>query len=355
MPAGAAPMLPHPLLLVGAYGSPYSRKMRAVLRYRRLPFRWIVRGSRADEGIPAVPVDLIPVLAFPGDDGRPADAMIDSTFQIRRLESLARERSVVPPDPAVAFLDFLLEDYADEWLTKAMFHYRWSFAPDVLRASHVLPLDRRLDLEPAAHAALARAFADRQIGRLAVVGSTPATAPIIEDSYRRLLGCLDRIFRERPFLFGERPAAADFGLHGQLTQLVAFDPTPSAIAAEVAPRVIAWVNRVEDLAGVAVDDGGWSARADAVDGRLADLLREVGRTYAPFLVANADAIAAKAPEVRCEIAGASYRQRPFPYQAKCIGWLRDARARLADADRQWVDGVLAGTGCELLFPDGGRP
>ena len=54
-----------PLLLVGGYGSPYSRKMRAVLRYRRIPFRWILRGSRWDVGIPDVPVALIPHEARP--------------------------------------------------------------------------------------------------------------------------------------------------------------------------------------------------------------------------------------------------------------------------------------------------
>ena len=48
-------------------------------------------------------------------------------------------RGVVPPDPAVAFIDALLEDYADEWLTKCMFHYRWAHAADIAKASAILP------------------------------------------------------------------------------------------------------------------------------------------------------------------------------------------------------------------------
>ena len=55
--------------------------------------------------------------------------MIDSSPQIMRLEELVPGRSLVPTDPVVAFLDHLLEDYGDEWVTKQMFHYRWWY-PD---------------------------------------------------------------------------------------------------------------------------------------------------------------------------------------------------------------------------------
>jgi glutathione S-transferase len=327
------------LKLVGAYASPYTRKMRAVLRFRRLPFQWIVRGSEEDAGIPPVPVNLIPVLVFA--DG---EAMIDSTFQIRRLEALYPDRSIVPSDPALAFLAALVEDYADEWLTKPMFHYRWAYAPDIARASRVLPLDARPALDAASHTSMADAFARRQIDRLAVVGSNPTTAPVIEASYRRLLSVLDARFASAPFVFGTRPATADFGLFGQLSQLALFDPTPAAIAVDVAPRVIAWANRMDDLSSLEVD--GWATR-DAVD--LSPLLAEIGRTYAPFLLANADALAAGAPEVNCEIDGTRWVQRSFPYQGKCLRWLREAHAALAADDRRWVDDSMAGSGCERLF------
>ena len=38
-----------PIVIVGAHSSPYSRKMRAVLRYRHIPHDWVVRGSRWDD------------------------------------------------------------------------------------------------------------------------------------------------------------------------------------------------------------------------------------------------------------------------------------------------------------------
>ncbi len=330
------------ITLVGAYGSPYTRKMRAVLRYRRIPFRWVLRGSEEDVGIPPVPVDLIPVLVLP--DGT---AMIDSTFQIRRLEALDPARSLVPPDPVLAFLDAVVEDYGDEWLTKAMFHYRWAYAADAAHASRVLPFDQRLHLRPAVHEAGGRVFAERQIGRLAVVGSNAATAPAIEASYRRLLAILDARLQTSPFLFGRRPAAADFALFGQLTQLAQFDPTPAAVASEVAPRVIAWVNRIEDLGSLEVGDDGWAPRAPTVEA-LRPLLGDIGRTYVPFLLANADALAAGAAEVVCDLDGVRWTQRPFPYQAKCLRWLREAHALLGADDRAAVAAAVAGTGCEPL-------
>ena len=154
-----------PLTLVGGYGSPYSRKMRAVLRYRRIPFRWIMRGSPEDKGIPAVPVSLIPVLVFTGEDGKADDAMIDSTFQIARLETMFKQRSLVPPDPALAFLQSLIEDYGDEWLTKPMFHYRWSYDADIRKASHVLMLDRMLTMDTDRLHGVSKMIGDRQIAR----------------------------------------------------------------------------------------------------------------------------------------------------------------------------------------------
>ncbi|HJO25262.1 MAG: glutathione S-transferase family protein [Myxococcota bacterium] len=341
-------MSPRPLKILGAPGSPYSRKLRSVLRYRRIPHLWIQRNSRDDCDTPEVPVSLLPVLVFPGEDGAPDTAAIDSTPLIRRLESDYPGRSVIPTDPVMAFIDALLEDYADEWLTKAMFHYRWAFGADVAKAASVLPFWTRWDVPDQRIAPLAKQFSERQIARLWVVGSNETTGPVIEASYRRYLTLLDAHLTRQPFLMGTRPASSDFGAFGQLTQLGLFDPTPAAVTLETAPRVISWVEVVEDLSGTEPDEAGWTPR-DAVRDTLRALLGEVGRVYAPFLLANAAALDAGAERVECEIDGEPWVQKPFPYQGKCLASLRAQHAALSGADRDAADGILAGTGCEALF------
>jgi glutathione S-transferase len=338
----------YPMKLLGVPGSPYSRKLRAVLRFRRVPHLWILRGSKREGDVPETPVRLMPVLVFPGPDGRYEEAAIDSTPLIRRLEREHDGRSVIPPDPVIAFLDALLEDYADEWLTKCMFHYRWAFAADVEYAKQLLPRWNAIDRTDAEIAVRAKQAAERQVGRLGVVGSNATTAPVIEASYRRLLRLLNVRLTETNFMLGERPAASDFALFGQLTQLVQIDPTPMAIAREETPRVVAWVDNVEDLSGLDVSETDWLAR-DALPPALRDLLTEVGRVYAPFLVANARAFETGAERVECEIDGRPWVQQPFPYQRKCLAALRAGRSKLDSSDRSALDALLAGTGCEDLF------
>jgi glutathione S-transferase len=84
-----------PLRIVGAPGSPYSRKLRAVLRYRRIPFAWVSMGSREARALPRPKVELLPQLVYPGAK----EALTDSSPLIRRLEREYTGRSVIPDDP----------------------------------------------------------------------------------------------------------------------------------------------------------------------------------------------------------------------------------------------------------------
>ena len=340
-------MLSTPLEFMGAPGSPYTRKMRAILRYRRIPHIVYQQNSEEVATRPRAKPPLLPTFYLPDEKGEIV-AITDSTPLIRRFEEEFEGRSVLPPDPVLEFLDLLLEDYADEWLTKCMFHYRWYYAADAKKAGSVLPHWANTDVSDAEIAPVQKMIAERQIGRLGVVGSNDVTAPVIEDSYRRFLQLLDAHLQRSRFLFGARPSAADFALVGQLTCLALFDPTPAALTLEASPRIYAWVEGSEELSGLAVDDEGWIGR-DGVSETLAALLGEVGRVHVPFLLANAAALESGAEQVETVIDGKPWVQKPFPYQRKCLRWLREARDELRPADRAAVDALLKGSGCEALF------
>ena len=105
--------------LMGAPGSPYTRKMLGVMRFRHIPYR-LERQSRirnSSEDLhrkkrvqPKVP--LLPTFYF--EDYKAGEiAVTDSSTLIRRFEKEYEGRSVIPSDPALAFIDLLLEDYGD--------------------------------------------------------------------------------------------------------------------------------------------------------------------------------------------------------------------------------------------------
>ena len=336
-----------PLLLSGAPGSPYTRKMLAVLRYRHIPYRFLLTGHDVPKELPAPKVALLPTF-YLKEKGGNFQAAVDSTPLIRRFENEFSGRAVVPADPVIEFIDYLLEDYADEWLTKAMFHYRWYYKPDIERAAAILPRWRGISAPEDEMLKMGKIFADRQISRLYVVGSNDTTAPVIEASYLRYLEAMKALLEKQPFLMGKRPGGSDFGAYGQLTQLSHFDPTPMEETLKRAPRVFAWVDLVEDLSGLEPNEDDWMAR-NAIPEAIRTLLKEVGRVYVPALRANAKALMDGAEKVETEIDGQRWVQQPFPYQGKCLQWLREKHAALGETDRKLVNDILSGTGCEKLF------
>ena len=75
----------------------------------------------------------------------------------------------------------------------------------------------------------------------------------------------------------------------------------------------------------------------------------MGRVYIPALLANNAAIDAGQDQMDATIDGQPWTQPTFPYQAKCLQTLRHRYFSLDQADRDGVDTVLAGTGCEAFL------
>ncbi|MEJ2603064.1 MAG: glutathione S-transferase [Gammaproteobacteria bacterium] len=329
-----------PYTIYGALGSPYSMKMRAVLRYRRLPHIFVA-AMPGDPPIADVRPAVIPVLLFPDGSWH-----VDSTPIVETLErQLPPMRSLVPEDPALAFLAWLIEDFADEWGTKLMFHYRWYRQPDQEAFSHWGTFDRLPGSGREVIERTARAFAERQISRMPLVGCTEQNRELIEATFHELIGLLDAHVTERHFVFGSRPSVADFGLYGQLSQL-AVDPTPAGIMRDQTPYAWRWVGHVDDASGI---EGEWLDGEHADCALLDGLLALCNEVYLPFLAANAAAISAASDSFELELRGRRYAQGSFRYQAKCLARLRERYAALDPASRTRVDEALgAGEGVAIL-------
>ena len=329
-------------VLYGGLGSPYSMKVRAVLRYRRIPHDWVQLGTPGapQDVLQRVKVPVIPVLRFP--DGT---WMNDSTPLLHELERrLPGARSIVPEDPAQAFLAALLEDMADEWGTKAMFLYRWLRSRDQVQMSEWLAFDRLAGHGRAAIAEHAASFRDRQVGRMALVGCTAHNAPLVETSTDRILRLFEAHVTEAPYLFGSRPSLADFGWLGQLSQLIV-DPTPAEHLRSFFPWTTRWLMQLDDASGI---EGAWRAPRAALPDTVRGLLAIAADLYFPFLEANAAAVARGDPTFRIEVWGLPYEQSPFKYQVRCLAELRAAYAALPAAARAEVDAALPAAARESL-------
>ncbi len=331
-----------PIHILGLAGSPYTRKLVAALRYRRIPYTLEWRHPMDSyKGRIAPKPPLLPTVYF-GEDPQP---VTDTTPIIRRLETDHQGRSILPDMPVMRLINSLIEDYADECLTKAMFHYRWRYEADIAYASDMLIYWAAPTMPADQARTYAKEFGDRQISRLGYVGSNEVTGPIIEAAYLRFLTLMNDLIQHDGYVLGGRPSSADFALYGQLTQLTSVDPTPMKAAEKVSLRLRAWVDRLDDLSGL--EAGGW--RADTAP--IQPLLAEIGRVYAPLLLANAAALEAGEETFATTVDGAEWRQNSFPYQRKCLGWLRDEFAALSVADQAAAMAILDGTGCEPIFKE----
>lgn len=319
--------------LFGVELSPYSLKVRAYFRYKRIPHEWIARDTNSQEEYARhARLPLVPLVVTPDGQG-----MQDSTPIIDHFEARVPDPPLHPADPCLAFLSTLVEEYADEWANKQMFHYRWRDAADQRSAAERIARLTRPGLSEEAYAEATEQIRQRMVPRLSFVGSSEATRDHIESSLDRLLAILERHLSARTHLFGGRPSLGDFGLSAQLYQC-STDPTAGALMRKVAPIVTAWAVRMLDPT-----DEGETETWDALAPTLHPLLVEIGETFLPWTAANAQALADGADVCTVMLRGAEYRQAPQKYHARSFGVLRQ---RYADVvDKMALDPILEAADC----------
>ncbi len=283
--------------LIGSTASPYAIKLRALLRYRRIPFDWVIMTKALRQQTAHLRPGLIPVLQYPDGTFRGETTMLAYDLELRH-----RGRSVIPQDRALAFVCDLLEDLADEWAVKPLFLYRWWDPEDQAYVSRWAGEEWSTSEAETGSREEIEEFRRRQVSRMPILGATVENKPLLEESYRRILSAFEPHVSMRSYLFGSRPSLADFAWFGQLSEM-ATDPTPMRILREKAPFTDHWVRRLDDASGV---EGEWHPRERALGPWAEALLRIAGELYLPFLLANAEAFAKGLERLEIEVWGLRY-------------------------------------------------
>ena len=308
-------------VILGRPESGYSMKVRAAMRYKGVVHEWLERGLRNEKLFQAhASVQLIPLVFRP--DGT---AIQDSTPILEELEAMHREPSLHPVEPATRFLSDLLEEYGDEWVNKLMFHHRWGYKADQKHRSATLARGM-LEGHPLRVFAplVARFMVRRMVPRMAFAGANENNAPLLIESFGRLVAMLEDHFETRPYLFGARPAFGDFGLWGQLQQ-ASIDPTCGAYMREHSPRVLAWIDRMLEPRA----EGEFERLSELAGSLLPIFAGEVER-FLSWDASNAKAWEAGRERSEVSMDGRLYFQKTFKYPARGLAILREKFARVAD-------------------------
>ncbi len=320
--------------IIGAEMSPYSVKVRSYFRYKGIPFQWIPRNAASQaEFEKYAKMPIIPLVVTLDGTG-----IQDSTPIIDRIEKLHPEPSIHPAEPITNFISTLIEEFGDEWGNKWMFHYRWAREIDQRCSAGRIARMRSPKASEEEHAALAGQVRIRMVERVWYVGSNELTASQIEIGFQDMLALLEDHLSTRPYLFGGRPAFADFGLWGQLYELWT-DPTAGALIEGNAPHVLDWIHRMLWPRAEGAFES-WKTLAPTM---MPILTRQVGRQFWTWTLANEKALAEGKDEFSVTLGDNVWLQKPQKYHARSLGMLRAKYASLAD--KRDLDLILAAAGC----------
>lgn len=221
--------------LFGAETSAYSTKMRSYLKYKAFAFDWVPRTSETEDELKRLSrFGTLPVLVTAS-----GFAVHDTTPMMEALEADSPEPSATPADPATAFLACVLEEYADVWLAKAAFHYRWTRKKDQRLAAQRSIEEYYPSGVPGDKKATEELAIETMTGQLKTMQLEGELGGAVEKSFKKFIKLLDDHLKKHLFIFGDRPSIADFAIAGQLIQMMK-DPTPAKIIEKDGEFVAKW-------------------------------------------------------------------------------------------------------------------
>lgn len=309
--------------LYGANGSPYSCKIRSYLRFKRIPFDWVPPSFAMGvwpKKFSHIKPKVIPVLEFPDEF-----SMNESTAIIKKIEESTPNRSVfIQNNCYLQFISNIIEDFADEWVTKLMFGVRWNREIDQNFSStfitYNIPYSKNLSQS---RKFFCQNAVKRQVDRRGLVGCSDDD--MIHSSLNEICSIMEKHLTNNYFLFGNRPTNGDFALYGQLGQF-RVDCTSDSILREKYPLLFCWLYKMDDLSGIDIgNDDAMSFKFELCDAVL-ELLKICGNVYLPFLQANSNAIMNNKKEFNVNVKINEkewiHKQNTFKWQARCLKALK---------------------------------
>jgi glutathione S-transferase len=267
--------VPDQFLVHGLTVSYFTRKVTGYLDYKG--FGWRLRPS----------IGLNPEARLAGWNGgipvvtTPAGALIwDSTAIILHLERSRPEPAVVPPDPLLAFLGYILDDFSDEWLYRHAVGTRWLYPENAASGSWDIAREGSLEF-PGGLAATRALVTEAMTACLPRLGTTPENIEAwVGESLLPWQRTLAAHVERHGYVLGGRPSLADFALFGGNVAHFINDPVCARGTEDAAPAVVAYTHAL--LTPHNRRFGNWFDAAALPDSLIA-LLAETGRHYLPWV------------------------------------------------------------------------
>lgn len=324
-----------PYRLHGMMQSYFTRKMNGYLDYKGIPYLFRRFSGFSPESEAAGYTGGMPPMQTP--DG---EWMWDSTSMIHHLELRFPEPALFPPDPVQRFLDYVVEDAADEWYYRTAVGSRWSFPENHQVGGYELARDAASRGLMTADQAYTGVQA-HVTGSLEPLGVTPENVQLwMDDVLRPWLRVLGNHFNERPYLFGARPSLGDFGIFGGNAAHFVNDPLCRRWADADGPGAVRHTYALfqpEDQVF-----GEWDA--GEIPATLIAILAEIGRIYLPWV--SRACIDGSADVVFASGARAHVKSTEFLRETRSV-----LLARYASLREPRLDAVLERAGILKYFAD----